>query len=541
MHDQFKQSQNENEPEKTVVIIGGGPAGLTAAYELGKVGVTAIVLEKSGDVGGISRTVRYKDFRFDIGGHRFYTKVRAVEEFWHEILSPPEFPLRKRLSRIFYKRKFFRYPIQATDALRKLGLVNSALILLSYFQAKIFPYKNVQNFEQNICNRFGRRLYNTFFKSYTEKVWGIPCDQISSEWANQRIHGLGLGSALKKALLQHLKKAPQQKSAVIKTLIDEFHYPLLGPGQMWETVAQRVAQNGGELRFHSAVERILWNENGVQSLEVSNGKSKVGESKVGELSKAESSTRMVAGSHFLSSMPIAELVQKLDPPAPQNVQEAAGNLHYRDFLTVALIVKRREVFPDNWIYIHEPEVTLGRIQNFKNWSADMVPDENKTCLGLEYFCFEGDGLWSKSDEELIELGTRELEILGLVKATDVEDGAVVRQPKAYPVYDEGYENALDTVRHFVESLGNLQLVGRNGMHRYNNQDHSMLTAMLAAKNILGANYDLWSVNAEQEYHEEIKIADEENPREFSSADISRLNATQPHVPQSVQIAKETAR
>ncbi len=536
----YDELQNPQSTEKTVVIIGGGPAGLTAAYELRKAQIACVVLEKSGELGGISRTVRYKDYRFDIGGHRFYTKVRAVDEFWHEIMAPNEFRLCGRLSRVYYKRKFFRYPIQAGDALRKLGLVNSFLIIVSYLQAKIFPCKNVVNFEQNICNRFGRRLFNTFFKSYTEKVWGIPCDQISSEWANQRIHGLGLGSALKRALQKRLKRKvtgkDQGKTAVIKSLIDEFHYPRFGPGQMWETVAQKVQQNGGEVRLYSDVERIHWNQNGVVSVEVKNTNDD------SNTSSTRSAPQSVEGTHFLSSMPIRELICKLDPPAPIEVENAAQRLNYRDFLTVALIVKRRDVFPDNWIYIHEPDVKLGRIQNFKNWSADMVADAEKTCLGLEYFCFEGDGLWTMSDDDLIELGKREVEILGLIKSEEVEDGAVVRQAKAYPVYDDGYQNALQTVRDFVEKLSNLQLIGRNGMHRYNNQDHSMLTAMLAAKNIQGANYDLWSVNAEQEYHEEVK-SDEPRPSTatispkqkaiFSPDDLRNLNATQPRVPQSV--------
>lgn len=516
------------ENEFDVVIIGGGPAGLTAAAKTCQAGLRPLVLERSGELGGISRTVCYKGYRFDIGGHRFYTKVRAVENFWHEVLPPHEFRVCRRLSRIYYNRRFFAYPIQAFDALCKLGFWNSVLIVFSYGRAKIFPSREEKTFEQNICNRFGRRLFNTFFKSYTEKVWGIPCDQISSDWANQRIGEFGLGAALKKSLAKRFRRNEQAET--VKTLIGEFHYPRLGPGQMWETVAENVAQNGGEIELSCDVERIFWDESGVRSLEIKKG---------------ESSTRKVSGAHFLSSMPIRELIEKCEPAAPTEVREAAQKLRYRDFLTVALIINRRELFPDNWIYIHEPNVQMGRIQNFKNWSQDMVPDANKTCLGLEYFCFEGDGLWTMSDEKLIEMGTRELATLGLARIEEVEDGAVVRQAKAYPVYDDGYENALKTVRQWIESLGNLQLIGRNGMHRYNNQDHSMLTAMLAVENICGAQHDLWQVNAEQEYHETDKTAPVENTSApstttVSSTDWQNLNATQPPVPRAVNTSETSS-
>jgi protoporphyrinogen oxidase len=496
---------------KNVVVIGAGPAGLTAAYELCKSGVCSVVLEKDNVVGGLSRTVNYKGYHFDIGGHRFFTKVKAVEEMWREVLANGQFIRRSRLSRIYYNKKFFYYPLRASNALLGLGVWNSLLIFLSYLRAQIFPEKPEDTFEQWISNRFGKRLYKIFFKTYTEKVWGIPCNQIMAEWAAQRIKGLSLLTAVKSALIQK----QQSKGDVIKTLIDAFDYPELGPGMMWETVRDIVEKNGSEIRLNTGVEKIIWNGGGVKALEV----------------VTDGVPEIIEGTHFISSMPIRGLIKKFDPPAPERVIKAAEALNYRDFLTVALVVNKRELFPDNWIYVHDAEVKVGRIQNFKNWSPAMVPDPETTCLGLEYFCFEGDGLWTMSDADLIELGKRELGILGLVIPADVVDGSVVRMPKAYPVYDGTYAEALQVIRHFLEGVPNLQLVGRNGMHKYNNQDHSMLTAMLAVKNILGASYDLWQVNAEQEYHEEVTTRDKTTADEFAL-----LAATQPRVPRRRDIA-----
>ena len=490
---------------KKVVVIGAGPAGLTAAYELCKVGVESIVLEKDNTVGGIARTVNYKGYHFDLGGHRFFTKVKAVEDMWHEVLGI-DFLRRKRLSRIYYNKKFFFYPLRASNALFGLGLWNSFLILLSYLKAQLFPEKIEKTFEQWVSNRFGKRLYKIFFKTYTEKVWGIPCSEITAEWAAQRIKGLSLLTAFKNALI---KQQSEDKISVIKTLIDAFDYPKQGPGMMWESVANIVQQNGSEVRLEAEVEKILWTNNKVETLEVKNNGQR----------------EIIGGTQFISSMPIQELIQKFEPAVPEEVLKAAMKLNYRDFLTVALIINKRDVFPDNWIYIHDSDVKVGRIQNFNNWSPYMVPDPNKTCLGLEYFCFEGDELWTTSDQELVELGKKELELLGLIQASDVEDGAVVRMPKAYPVYDSTYREALGVVRQFLDGIGNLQLVGRNGMHKYNNQDHSMLTAMLAAENILGANHNLWEVNAEQEYHEEVKVDAKKEKEKFTP-----LPATQPDVP-----------
>jgi protoporphyrinogen oxidase len=470
-----------------VVIIGAGPAGLTAAYVLSKAGVKAIVLEKDQTAGGIARTVNYKGYYFDIGGHRFFTKVKSVEDIWKEVLGK-DLLRRNRLSRIYYNKKFFYYPLRPMNALLGLGIGNSILIFFSYLMAQLFPSKKEETFEQWVSNRFGKRLFKIFFKTYTEKVWGISCNEISAEWAGQRVKGLSLMTALKNAILK--SQSPQkEKKNVIKTLIDEFDYPKFGPGMMWEAMVENIEKNGSQVCLGKAVEGIRWSGNKVEALEV----------------KQNGQLELVHGTDFISSMPIREALQKFKPEVPKEVLEAANDLKYRDFLTVALIINKPMLFPDTWVYIHDPEVKVGRIQNFKNWSPFMVPDSNRTCLGLEYFCFEGDDLWNMPDEELIELGKKDLESLGLVNRKDVEDGTVVRMPKAYPVYDSTYRKSLDVVRQFLGGIGNLQLVGRNGMHKYNNQDHSMLTAMLSAENILGAHHDLWAVNVEQEYHEEMKI------------------------------------
>ncbi|MEP6902113.1 MAG: NAD(P)/FAD-dependent oxidoreductase [Actinomycetota bacterium] len=492
--------------QKKVVIIGGGPAGLTAAYQLCKEGVESVVLEKDTVVGGISRTVNYKGYLFDIGGHRFFTKVKAVDEMWREVLGEEKFLRRSRLSRIYYNKKFFYYPLKATNALLGLGIFNSFLMLGSYAKAQMFPIKNEISFEDWICNRFGKRLFNTFFKTYTEKVWGIPCHEISADWAAQRIKGLSLISTIKNALLA---TQTEDKGEIIKTLIDAFDYPEKGPGQMWEMVAESIQKRGSELKMKSSVEEILWQNGKVTALEI----------------EVDGRRETVAGTDFISSMPVQELVRKMKPEPPAEVKAAADKLGYRDFLTVSLIINKADLFKDNWIYIHDSEVKVGRIQNFKNWSPQMVPDPDKTCLGLEYFCFEGDGLWTTTDEDLIALATKELGMLGLVDPQDVEDGAVVRMPKAYPIYDSVYVEAVNTIREFLTGLGNLYLVGRNGMHKYNNQDHSMLTAMLSVKNILGANYDVWEVNVDNEYHEEMK--------EQIDDEISLVASTQPMVPKRI--------
>lgn len=483
------------------MIIGAGPAGLTAAYELTKHDVPVTVLEASDShVGGIAGTECYKGFYFDTGGHRFFSKSQEVEDLWTEILGP-EMLTRGRLSRIYYRRRFFDYPLKAMNVVRNLGVVNVTLAMASFARAKLFPIKNPRSFEDWTINSFGRRLYQTFFKTYTEKVWGIPCSQISADWAAQRIKGLSMTSLIKTTLFGQ-KKKPRDK--IIKTLIDQFRYPAHGPGQMWETCKRLVREKGGRVEMGVQVVRIERDASGVRTL----------------IGRRQGKEERFEGTHFLSSMPIRELIDALNPPAPQEIQEAARSLSYRDFLTVALIVDAPELFPDNWIYIHEPGVRLGRIQNFKNWSPQMVPDQRYTCLGLEYFVSEGDDLWTMPDAELLRLGTREVAQIGLVDSSRVVDGCVVRVKKAYPVYDDHYAAHVARIRTFLErEAPNLQLIGRNGMHKYNNQDHAMMTALLAARNILGGRFDVWKVNSDAEYHEEGEIQDSARalPGRISSA------------------------
>ena len=478
------------------VIAGAGPAGLTAAYELTKHGGSCVVLESEALlVGGISRTDSYKGYRFDIGGHRFFSKSEEVNRLWREILGD-QLLTRKRLSRIYYNRRFFHYPLKPIDAFAKLGPIRSARILLSYVMARLKPIQPERSFEDWTVNRFGRLLFEMFFKTYTEKVWGMPTREISADWAAQRIKGLDLSKTVLNALFGGRARGKGQgQGEVIKTLIDSFQYPRLGPGQMWEAARDKVRAGGNAVHHDRRVARIEHDGSAVRSFLTVDSKLKA--------------TRY-HGKHFLSTLPIRELIRAMDPPAPVEVIEVAESLRYRDFLTVVLILDRAETFPDNWIYIHEPDVRVGRIQNFKNWSPDLVPDPSKSSLGLEYFCFEGDDLWSKSDADLIELGRREIGTIGLARSADVVDGCVVRMPKAYPVYDDAYQDHLRVVRGWLKHLGNLELAGRNGMHKYNNQDHSMMTALLAARNILGlGHFDTWKVNTDAQYHEEAGDAAED--------------------------------
>ncbi len=468
---------------KRVAIIGAGPAGLTAAYLLAKGNQEVVVFEKDPQyVGGISRTESYNGYHFDIGGHRFFSKSKEVEDFWTEILGD-EMLERPRSSRIYYNNHFFSYPLVAFEALRKLGIFESALCVLSYLKAKVFPVKNPTNFEEWVTNQFGQRLFNIFFKTYTEKVWGIPCNEISADWAAQRIKGLSLSSAIFNALFKPNKKATD-KDKVIKTLIDSFRYPKQGPGMMWEACAEKSKAMGVTLHMNC----------GVQKIEYANNSWTVQTTSQGNVSGFD---------YVLSSAPMRELVANVLPAFPATVAANAAALGYRDFLTVVLICKDEDAFSDNWIYIHDPKVKVGRVQNFKSWSPYMVPDPSMACYGLEYFCFEGDGLWTSSDADLIALGKQEIEKIGLTKASAVVDGYVVRQPKAYPVYDQFYKARVDSVRDALANYPGLYLVGRNGMHKYNNQDHSMMTAMLAAKNIIAGKelYNLWDVNEDAEYHE----------------------------------------
>jgi protoporphyrinogen oxidase len=466
-----------------VLVVGAGPAGLTAAYLLAKRQYPVTVLEADPEyVGGISRTARYKGFHFDIGGHRFFSKSRQVEDFWSEIL-PDDMLERPRSSRIYYNGKFFAYPLRGSEALRKLGFVEAARCLLSYAKAKVAPVKDPKSFQDWVTNQFGKRLFSIFFKTYTEKVWGMSCKEISADWAAQRIKGLSLGTAIANALF------PRRNSTkVVKTLIDSFRYPRRGPGMLWEACARKTREMGGRIEMGQRFVGARWD----------------GTKWTVESRSADGAMRAFTGRHLVSSAPLRELVRSLSPAPSDRALTAAAALRYRDFVTVMLILRDRRLFDDNWIYIHDPKVKVGRIQNFKSWSPEMVPDPELCCYGLEYFCFEGDGIWSANDGDLIDFAKRELESIGLAKASDVLDGCVVRQPKAYPVYDDEYARNVEIVRaELEERFPTLHPVGRNGMHKYNNQDHAMMTAMLTVENIAAGRrvYDVWQVNQDAEYHE----------------------------------------
>jgi protoporphyrinogen oxidase len=477
-----------SDPQYKAIIVGAGPAGLTAAYELSKQGQRVLVLESDPQyVGGISRTVAYHGYRFDIGGHRFFSKSKEVEDLWTEILGA-DLLQRPRSSKIYYRGEFYTYPLKPFEALSKLGLLESSLCLLSFLKARLVPTHQPKSFEDWVVNQFGERLFRIFFKTYTEKVWGMSCKEISADWAAQRIKGLSLGSAIKNGILP--KRSTEDRAQVVKTLIDTFRYPRLGPGMMWETCAEKVRAMGGEVSLGRNVTSCRWNA----------------ASKTWTLAARtpEGTVEEYRGEHLVSSMPIRQLVSQIDPPLPESALHAGKELRYRDFLTVGLILRDKNRFSDNWIYIYDPAVKVGRVQNYKAWSPEMVPDPAFCCYGLEYFCFEGDGLWSMADEDLKALAKKEIEQVGLGAAADVIDSCVIRQAKAYPVYDDDYRQHIATIREALAAhCSNLHLVGRNGMHKYNNQDHAMITAMLAARNILAGEqiYDLWAVNEDAEYLE----------------------------------------
>lgn len=515
------------------MIIGAGPAGLTAAYELlTRTDIVPLVLEKSEYMGGISRTVNYKGNRIDIGGHRFFSKSDRVMKWWLNILpmqvidgtsaqityqrqtasvaAPAAGPnpqledrvmlVRNRKSRIYFMRQFFSYPITLSgDTLRKLGIFKTIRIGLSYIRSVLFPIRDEKNLEQFFINRFGRELYLTFFKSYTEKVWGIACDEISAEWGAQRIKGL----SIYKTILHVLKKMmpKRQKDIAQKdvetSLIEQFLYPKFGPGQMWEEVAGRVKRLGGEIWPHWSVDEI--ERDGTRITAVLAKNMHTGE------------THRFGGDFFFSTMPVKELVASMKPAAPARIREISDGLVYRDFITVGVLCERLKLeeesgglVKDNWIYIQEPDVLVGRLQIFNNWSPSMVADPNKVWIGLEYFCNETDALWKKSDAEMIELAKTELQSMKILDAKDALDATVLRMPKTYPAYFGSYDKFPEVIE-WANEFDNLFLIGRNGMHKYNNQDHSMLTAMTAVDNIIGnvrSRDNLWALNTEQEYHEE---------------------------------------
>jgi len=476
-----------------VVIIGAGPAGLTAAYELvERYGITSTILESDSVVGGISRTVERDGWRFDIGGHRFFTKVKEVESLWHEILPDEDFMLRPRMSRIYYNGKYYDYPLKASNALKNLGLWEATLCVMSYVWARVNPPKDQSTLEGWIVSRFGWRLYKHFFKTYNEKLWGVPVNKLPADFAAQRIKNLSLWNAVVNSLL------PKKNQKAITSLIEEFQYPKHGPGMMWERARDLVEAKGCKVLINTRVVGVR-RENG-KAVAV------VGQTKDGTRTEYPCS-------HVISSMPLSQLVMAMQPPASEPAAKAASDLRYRDFLTVALVVPEQYSFPDNWIYVHSKDVQVGRIQNFGSWSPYMVK-EGRTCLGLEFFVFEGDETWNKPDAELIEQGKRELGILNLVDPSKVEAGYVVRMPKAYPFYDEFYKANVARIMEWMKrDASNVFPVGRNGMHRYNNQDHSMYTAMLTAENIaLGTQHDVWSVNVEEEYHEEAAKTGDDSSR-----------------------------
>ncbi len=499
-----------------MVVIGGGPAGLTAAYRLAVAGDPVVVLEQDSVLGGISRTVERDGWRFDIGGHRFFTKVKPVEEFWHEILPPEDFLLRPRMSRIFYGGKYYDYPIKLGNALSNLGVVEAARCGLSFLWVRIHPPKDLTTLEGYIVSNYGWRLYHHFFKTYNEKVWGVPASQLSADWGAQRIKGMSLWNAVWEPIRSSLAGRRRDSSKQVTSLIEEFQYPKYGPGMMWERCAERVTGSGGTVRMETTATAVHLEDGAAVAVTVATG----------------GIQERLGASHVISSMPLTTLARIVDPPVPPEVLAAADDLHYRDFLTVALVVPEDRGFPDNWIYIHSPDVQVGRIQNFGSWSPYLVKD-GRTCLGMEYFVFEGDELWDSSDEELVAMATKELATIGLVDASDVEAGYVVRMPKAYPVYDDVYRDNVDVIRRwFEEHAPNVHPVGRNGMHKYNNQDHSMYTAMLTVENIHGARHDIWSVNVEEEYHE----ADDDR----SGGDTGRTGRGAPTLPRPTSGARNAA-
>jgi protoporphyrinogen oxidase len=478
-----EQEQGNDRECLGAAVLGAGPAGLTAATVLARRGLPTTVLEADGAVGGIAKTVEFDGFRFDLGGHRFYTKLEPVRRMWEDMLGP-EFLTRTRRSRIYYRDRFFNYPLRAQDVFKGLGVVESARCALSFFYWR-WRLGGIQaeTFEEWVVARFGRRLYEAFFRSYTEKVWGIPGSEIQAEWAAQRIQDFSLSHAIRAILGLRGGEPPA-------TLIEEFRYPRLGPGQMWEAFADRLAERGVPVLLNSRCVRIHHRSGRAERVVV----------------RGDGDEREYPVEAVLSSVPLPELIASLDPAPPTEITAAAGRLRYRGLCVVALMTSQAEPFPDNWIYIHDPRTRAGRVQNFGAWSPDMVRD-GATCLGVEYFCGEGDEIWEMPDHDAVRMAIEDLDRIGLLEPSRVFNGVKVMVPKAYPVYDRGYREAVATVHGYLRHFDNLSTFGRNGLHRYNNQDHSMWTAILAALNHTdGATHDVWSVNTRGEYLEEDGLA-----------------------------------
>ena len=484
----------------SVVIIGGGPAGLSAALTLSDEKIPVTVFEADPIyLGGISRTVRHGNYLTDIGGHRFFSKSREIEDFWSRILGD-DLLERPRSSRILYRGKLFSYPLRALEVLRKIGYGESFLCIASYVKSHFIPVRPAKTFEDWVVNRFGKRLFQIFFKTYTEKVWGIPCDRISADWAAQRINSLSLGVAILNAMTPW-----RTRSRRVKTLVESFRYPRKGPGMMWESCAKKLIIAGGDVVMGSPVDRLVWDKNTSQwTIEGTNS----------DGAKFKHQAR-----HVISTMPLCDLIPALDPPASEVALAAAKGLRYRDFITISVVVPDLGkddngtgggIFQENWLYIHDPAVKVGRIQNYRSWSPEMVPavspgQPERTFLGVEYFCFKGDGLWESPDHELIALAKKELLATGILKKPEhFLEAFVNRQEKAYPVYDETYKDHVRSIRDEIAArYPGLHVSGRNGMHKYNNQDHAMMTGILTAKNIIaGQNlWDIWRVNQDAEYLE----------------------------------------
>ncbi|MEA2095915.1 MAG: NAD(P)/FAD-dependent oxidoreductase [Candidatus Cloacimonadota bacterium] len=520
--------------KKTAIIIGAGPAGLTTAYELlEKTDIIPIIYELSGDIGGISKTVKYKGNRIDLGGHRFFSKSKRVMDFWQNVLPVQGKPskddlvlgrkthlssevnapdpqrndkvilVRGRLSRIFFLRNFFDYPISLNiNTFKNLGFIRIIKIGFSYIWSRIFKIKNEKNLEDFFINRFGKKLYNTFFKDYTHKVWGRPCKEIRPEWGAQRIKGLSISKAILHAIKSIFKKDDSIHQKNTETsLIEQFMYPKFGPGQLWEELARKIKVRGGKIHLDCKVTGLTSNQNKITSVIVKDIESGVSKVEIAD--------------YFFSTMPVKDFINSMND-VPKNVNEVANGLIYRDFVTVGLLLKKlkiknhtkqktiNDIIPDNWIYIQERDVKVGRLQIFNNWSPYMVEDDKNVWIGLEYFCTEGDELWNMPDEEFTEFAIDELEKIGIINKSDVLDNTVIRMPKTYPAYFGSYDR-FDEIREFTDKIENLFLIGRNGMHRYNNQDHSMLTAMIAVENVIHnikIKDNIWNVNTEEEYHEE---------------------------------------